>query len=155
MAHAAVSSPTETTGKSAAGKALGIIAWVALVAIAVSFVLKYVFHYYLNCNPTAFEPYWPRRAVVCCSTSPEAWSPCSPVLGSSFRTDREAHERPPVHRADFSSRRHGRRNRRDIPSLHHHVRMGVRFRNPRLGCGMGINHRHGVPGHPQRLGANS
>jgi len=62
MAHAAVSSPTATAGKSTAGKTLGIVAWVALVAIAVAFVLKYVFHYYLNYNPTAFEPYWPRRA---------------------------------------------------------------------------------------------
>jgi hypothetical protein len=62
MAHAAVSSPTAAAGKSAVSKALGLIGSVAVVAIAVAFVLKYVFHYYLNYKPTAFDPYWPRRA---------------------------------------------------------------------------------------------
>ena len=32
-----------------------------IVGIAVAFVLKYVFHYYLHYNSAAFDPYWPRR----------------------------------------------------------------------------------------------
>jgi uncharacterized membrane protein len=39
-----------------------ILAWTGLVVLAVGFVLKYVFHYYMNYNPTAYTPYWPRRA---------------------------------------------------------------------------------------------
>src|SRR5438445_145714 len=63
MAHAAATNlAPASAGKSKVGKTLGIVAWVALVAIAVAFVLKYVFHYYLNYNATAFDPYWPRRA---------------------------------------------------------------------------------------------
>jgi len=63
MAHAAVTNLAPTAaGKSKVGKTFGIVAWVAIVAIAVTFVLKYVFHYYLNYNAAAFDPYWPRRA---------------------------------------------------------------------------------------------
>jgi hypothetical protein len=62
MAHAAVSNLAPTSaGKSTVGRRLTILVWAALVGIAVAFVLKYVFHYYLNYNPTAFNPYWPRR----------------------------------------------------------------------------------------------
>ena len=42
------------------------VALVALLAIlllmAIAFVGKYVFHYYLNYNPAVFGSYWPRRA---------------------------------------------------------------------------------------------
>ena len=62
MAHAAVSSPVPvSTGKSKLSQTLAILAWTAIVIIAVGFVLKYVFHYYLNYNAAAFDPYWPRR----------------------------------------------------------------------------------------------
>jgi predicted membrane protein DUF2306 len=62
MAHAAATNlAPAAAGKSKVGKAFGIVAWVAIVAIAVAFVLKYVFHYYLNYNAAAFDPYWPRR----------------------------------------------------------------------------------------------
>ena len=62
MAHAAVSSPVPvSTGKSKLSQTLAILAWTAIIAIAVAFVLKYVFHYYLNYNAAAFDPYWPRR----------------------------------------------------------------------------------------------
>jgi uncharacterized membrane protein len=63
MAHAATTNlAPASAGKSKVGKTVGIAAWVGLVAIAVAFVLKYVFHYYLNYNAAAFNPYWPRRA---------------------------------------------------------------------------------------------
>ena len=63
MAHAAATNfAPAAAGKSKVGKAFAILAWVALVAIAVAFVLKYVFHYYVNYNAVAFDPYWPRRA---------------------------------------------------------------------------------------------
>jgi uncharacterized membrane protein len=63
MAHAAATNlAPASAGKSKVGKTLGIIAWVALVAIAIAFVLKYVFHYYMNYNAATFDPYWPRRA---------------------------------------------------------------------------------------------
>ena len=62
MAHAAATSlAPESAAKSKGGKIFAILAWTALVAIAVAFILKYVFHYYLNYNAKAFDPYWPRR----------------------------------------------------------------------------------------------
>lgn len=36
--------------------------WTLVLALAVGFVAKYVFHYYLNYSPTGFDVYWPRRA---------------------------------------------------------------------------------------------
>jgi uncharacterized membrane protein len=62
MAHAATTLAPASAGKSKVGKVFTILAWVALVAIAVAFILKYVFHYYLHYNAAAFDPYWPRRA---------------------------------------------------------------------------------------------
>jgi hypothetical protein len=63
MANAAVSNLAPiSAGKGTVSKVLKILVWVAIVSIAVAFVKKYVFHYYLNYNPTAFDPYWPRRA---------------------------------------------------------------------------------------------
>src|SRR6476646_3095692 len=63
MAHAAATNlASASAGKSKAGKVFGIVAWGALVIVALAFIKKYVFHYYLNYNPTAFDPYWPRRA---------------------------------------------------------------------------------------------
>jgi len=44
MAHAAATNlAPASAGKSKVGKALGIVAWTAIVAIAVAFVLKYAF----------------------------------------------------------------------------------------------------------------
>lgn len=37
------------------------IALLALFALAAAFVVKYVFHYYLNYNPVGFRGYWPKR----------------------------------------------------------------------------------------------
>jgi uncharacterized membrane protein len=62
MAHAVTNLAPASAAKSKVGKAFAILAWTALVAIAVAFILKYVFHYYLNYNAAAFDPYWPRRA---------------------------------------------------------------------------------------------
>jgi hypothetical protein len=62
MAHAAATNLAPAAGKSKVGKAFTILAWTAMVAVAVAFVLKYVFHYYLHYNAAAFDPYWPRRA---------------------------------------------------------------------------------------------
>ena len=63
MAHAAATNLAPApAGKSIVEKLLGIVAWVALVSIAIAFILKYVFHYYLHYNAAAFDVYWPRRA---------------------------------------------------------------------------------------------
>ena len=40
------------------------LALAALLAVAIFFVIKYVFHYYLNYNPAGFDPYWSRRAIL-------------------------------------------------------------------------------------------
>ena len=64
MAHAASTFTATPAGKSKLSQSFTIIAGSALVILAVGFVLKYVFHYYLNYNPTAFDPYWPRRAAL-------------------------------------------------------------------------------------------
>jgi uncharacterized membrane protein len=40
------------------------MALTAVLAVAVFFVLKYVFHYYLNYNPAGFAQYWSRRAIL-------------------------------------------------------------------------------------------
>ncbi len=63
MAHAtATNLAPASAGKSKLGKAFAILAWTALVAIAVAFILKYVFHYYLHYDAATFAMYWPRRA---------------------------------------------------------------------------------------------
>jgi hypothetical protein len=90
MAHAAATNLAPASArKSRVGKTLGIVAWVALVIIAVAFILKYVFHYYLHYNAAAFDPTG-RAAAACCSTSPEAWSPCSPPPGNSSPDSQDA-----------------------------------------------------------------
>jgi uncharacterized membrane protein len=62
MAHATATNLAPASArKSKVGKTFAILAWTALVAIAVAFILKYVLHYYLNYNAAAFDPYWPRR----------------------------------------------------------------------------------------------
>lgn len=38
-----------------------ILASTGVVSLAVGFVLKYVFHYYLNYTPGGFQQYWPKR----------------------------------------------------------------------------------------------
>lgn len=38
-----------------------IIALAAVLLVATGFVLKYVFHYYLNYNPAGLDYYWPKR----------------------------------------------------------------------------------------------
>lgn len=62
MAQAAVSNPLPASAeKNKLTKALTILAWSAIVSIAVAFVRKYVFHYYLHYDAASFDPYWPRR----------------------------------------------------------------------------------------------
>src|SRR5437764_14734239 len=63
MAHAvATNLASARAAKSVVGRAFGIIAWAALVTIAIAFILKYVFHYYLHYDAATFDVYWPRRA---------------------------------------------------------------------------------------------
>ncbi|MGA8153184.1 MAG: DUF2306 domain-containing protein [Terriglobales bacterium] len=38
-----------------------MLVWTAILSLAVGFVLKYVFHYYLHYDAASFDPYWPRR----------------------------------------------------------------------------------------------
>jgi len=40
------------------------LALAAVLAVAIFFVIKYVFHYYLNYSPAGFGPYWTRRAIL-------------------------------------------------------------------------------------------
>ena len=61
MAQAAAALPASTR-KSRSVQVLGYLLWAILVFVAVGFILKYVFPYYLNYNPEAYERYWPRRA---------------------------------------------------------------------------------------------
>jgi uncharacterized membrane protein len=63
MAHAAL--PVSQNSWVQPGKATlvaKILAWAAILTVAVGFVLKYVFHYYLHYDAASFDPYWPRRA---------------------------------------------------------------------------------------------
>jgi hypothetical protein len=49
MAHAAATNlAPASAGKRKVSKAITIVAWAAIVAVAIAFVLKYVFHYYLH-----------------------------------------------------------------------------------------------------------
>jgi uncharacterized membrane protein len=62
MAHAAATNlAPASAGKSKLTKALTILVWAAIITVAVGFVLKYVFHYYLHYDAASFNPYWPRR----------------------------------------------------------------------------------------------
>jgi len=61
MAQAAAAIPG-SAGRSKIAQILGYLGWTLLVVLAVGFIVKYVFHYYLNYNPTAYNPYWTRRA---------------------------------------------------------------------------------------------
>ena len=63
MVHATVGlQPATRIGlPTKVGRDLIVLAWCGIVALAVGFVLKYVFHYYLNYNPTVFYGCWPRR----------------------------------------------------------------------------------------------
>lgn len=60
MAHATVGLEAPAA-RGKLGQGITVLAWMGLVLLAVGFVLKYVFHYYLNYNPAAFDAYWPRR----------------------------------------------------------------------------------------------
>ena len=63
MAHTAVLLQTPAA-RSKVRQAFTILAWAAIVGLAAGFVLKYVFHYYLHYDQTAFGPYWPRRGAL-------------------------------------------------------------------------------------------
>ena len=49
------------TKKRSYSDSLTKIAWTLIVALIVGFLIKYVFHYYLNYDPKSFDPYWSRR----------------------------------------------------------------------------------------------
>jgi uncharacterized membrane protein len=51
--HGAVTGRTRQAAK--------ILAWAGILSLAVGFVFKYVFHYYLHYDQTSFDPYWFRR----------------------------------------------------------------------------------------------
>jgi uncharacterized membrane protein YozB (DUF420 family) len=62
MAHATISAPLgAATGSRKTKKALSIAAWAAIIALAVGFVIRYVFFYYRHYDATSFDSYWPRR----------------------------------------------------------------------------------------------
>lgn len=48
-------------GAGRARRLASAFVWAAIIALAVAFVAKYVFHYYLHYNAAAFDPYWSRR----------------------------------------------------------------------------------------------
>jgi hypothetical protein len=62
MAHATVSVPLEVRpGSGKAKRAATILAWTGILALAVGFVIKYVFFYYRHYDAASFDSYWPRR----------------------------------------------------------------------------------------------
>lgn len=61
MAHAVLHLQPST---SKIKQSVSILAWTVLIALAVGFVLKYVFHYYLNYSEPGFNVYWPRRGAL-------------------------------------------------------------------------------------------
>jgi disulfide bond formation protein DsbB len=61
MAEAAAALPVSRS-KSKTAQTLAYLLWSILVVLALGFILKYVFHHYLNYNPKAYDPCWPRRA---------------------------------------------------------------------------------------------
>ena len=62
MGQTLVSQSVHTAADSGSvGRVLKVLAWVVIVSIAVGFVAKYVFHYYLNYNAAAYNVFWPHR----------------------------------------------------------------------------------------------
>ncbi len=52
---------TRDRAQKRVGKALALG---AVLIVGVGFVLKYVFHYYLNYNEAGFQPYWGVRLAI-------------------------------------------------------------------------------------------
>jgi len=50
------------TGSSKTKRTVTTLAWTGIVALAVGFVIKYVFFYYRHYDAVSFDVYWPRRA---------------------------------------------------------------------------------------------
>lgn len=61
MADAAISVPVGTQLENKIKRAVTILAWTGIVALAVGFVFKYVFFYYRHYDAASFDVYWPRR----------------------------------------------------------------------------------------------
>jgi uncharacterized membrane protein len=62
MADATIPAPARTgalNGKTR--RTAGILAWSGIVALAVGFVIKYVFFYFRHYDAASFDVYWPRR----------------------------------------------------------------------------------------------
>jgi uncharacterized membrane protein len=63
MAHATILAPLQTaTLMGRARQAATILAWTAILSLAVGFVIKYVLFYYRHYDAASFDVYWPRRA---------------------------------------------------------------------------------------------
>ena len=62
MAHVTTPAPVGALIESSKATLIAkSLAWVGIVGLAVGFILKYVFHYYLHYDQASFNPYWPRR----------------------------------------------------------------------------------------------
>jgi hypothetical protein len=62
MAHATIAAPGGTgTGSRKIRFTFTTLAWVGIVVLAVTFVIKYVLFYYRHYDSVSFDPYWPRR----------------------------------------------------------------------------------------------
>ncbi len=62
MAHATTPAPAGASIETATRKlVVKILAWGGILSLAIGFILKYVFHYYLHYDQASFDPYWPRR----------------------------------------------------------------------------------------------
>lgn len=60
MAQATLPIPGERrTVTSKARRAATILAWGAILALAVGFVIKYVLFYFRHYDAASFDPYWP------------------------------------------------------------------------------------------------
>ena len=63
MAHATISAPTGAQPQSRRIKSTAtVLAWVGIVALAASFIFKYVLFYYRHYDAASFDVYWTRRA---------------------------------------------------------------------------------------------
>lgn len=62
MAHATIPAPVQAgTLMGRRKQAATVLAWTAILSLAVGFVIKYVLFYYRHYDAASFDVYWPRR----------------------------------------------------------------------------------------------
>jgi hypothetical protein len=61
MAHATIPAVQAGTLMGRARRSATILAWTAILSLAIGFVIKYVLFYYRHYDAASFDVYWPRR----------------------------------------------------------------------------------------------